>query len=40
MSAFYVPGVAPTDFAKGDVVEIKVSFVFSPPKFEGSKAKY
>ena len=24
--AFYVPGVAPTDYSKGEEVEIKVSF--------------
>lgn len=26
VSGFYVPGTAPQDFAKGDIVEVKVSF--------------
>ena len=30
VDGFYVPGVAPQDFSKGDNVEVKVKFSFHP----------
>ena len=33
LNAFYVPGVAPTDFFKGDPVEIKVIFLILTSMF-------